>query len=572
MDEQRSPVPPQQNPGAFGRLDLGLLLALLLIAIGLRSWQLAHTEVAARDSIGYIRIAWQLEEEIERQRAHRANPDKPEGDWPKVIRSAAQHPAYPAALLVVSLPVRRWYGGELPLAMQWSAQLTSVFASVLLVIPMFLLGRGLFDRRAGFVAAVLFQCLPTSGRLMADGLSEPVFLLFTCTALLCAHHGLRKGSPGWFAGVGLFGALAYLTRPEGAFIVAATGLVLFGLQAFAAWRRPWLSFVQCGVLLTWGALTVAGPFVLIVGGLTTKNTPLQVMKDETAQAAVKFAGAEEQDEAGAVADAGGVFAPPPATGTPNALETGQALWLVARTFNKSFYYVTWLPALVGLAVFINRFRAAPVSWVMLLLSLTLGYFLYRVPVVMGYLSDRHTVLILFCATFWLAAGILQIGDWGTRLAAYLSTGRLGRQPVWAAALLLPLIAGALVKTLEPLHTDRIPYREAGFWLARYAQPTDDIDDPYCWASFYAGRVFLESQGPLPAHEPATCYVVFEQSEKGQRLHPHTDPQVIAADGKLVKSWPVKRGKEMSLVVIYEIKPRVHAKSPLTTDPDTSVRR
>ena len=41
--------------------SLVLVALLALFAVGLRGWQLTHTEVAARDSIGFIRHAWQWE-------------------------------------------------------------------------------------------------------------------------------------------------------------------------------------------------------------------------------------------------------------------------------------------------------------------------------------------------------------------------------------------------------------------------------------------------------------------------------------------------------------------------------
>jgi hypothetical protein len=554
MDEQRSSPPTQPTAApTFGRTDLGLLLMLLLVAGGLRSWQLAHTDVAARDSIGYIRIAWHLEQEIRKQREHQRDPDKPGGQWATVVASAPQHPGYPAALLVVSRVVRRFWDADLPLAMQWSAQLTSIFAAVLLVVPMFLLGRELFDRRAAFVAALLFQCLPTSGRLMADGLSEPLFLLFVSMAVLFAHYGLRKGSPWWFAGVGLSGGLAYLTRPEGALVVAAVGLVLVGLQAFAGWRRPWPSFVQSGVLLTWGALTVAGPFVLIVGHLTTKNTPIQVLNSATTQLSGKAWMGEEEEEPQVMTDA----APSNAAILPQPLPTGRALRLFALTLLKSFFYVTWVPALAGFVRFRDRFRLAPVSWVLLLVWLGLGIFLYRVPVVMGYLSDRHMVLILFCATFWTAAGLVSIAafiaDWcAARSAAWGRTaGAWGRRPFWAIGLLAPLIAAGLVKTLEPLHTDRLPYREAGYWLAQNAAPGADIDDPYCWASYYAGREFAEEPQGRPPEHPRVCYVVVEKGDRTPRLPPRTNPAKFQ-DKQPKQTWPVRRGKGQSQVVVYEV--------------------
>ena len=53
----------------------------------------------------------------------------------------------------------------------------SGIASVLLVIPMFYLGKELFNRSVAFWATALFQCHPQAGQALSDGLSEGLFLL-----------------------------------------------------------------------------------------------------------------------------------------------------------------------------------------------------------------------------------------------------------------------------------------------------------------------------------------------------------------------------------------------------------
>src|SRR5437868_4275151 len=78
--------------------------------------------------------------------------------------------------------------------------------------------------------AALFQCLPVSARVMSDALSEATFLLFIATALSLAVRALRGQSAARFAWCGFFSGLAYLTRPEGALLVVATGLVLLAMQ------------------------------------------------------------------------------------------------------------------------------------------------------------------------------------------------------------------------------------------------------------------------------------------------------------------------------------------------------
>src|SRR5262249_5595682 len=151
-------------------------------------------------------------------------------------------------------------------------------ASVLLVIPTFLLGRALFNRRVGFWAALLFQCLPSAGRLMGDGLSEPLFLLWASAAFVFATWALGGGSMRWFVLAGLSRGLAYLTRPEGLLIALATGAVLLGMQAARAWRRPWKQCVGSFVGLSLGCLVVAGPYVLLIGGLTVKLSAKEILK------------------------------------------------------------------------------------------------------------------------------------------------------------------------------------------------------------------------------------------------------------------------------------------------------
>src|SRR5208282_2762748 len=70
--------------------ELASLALLLLLAAGIHAWLLSHTEVAARDSIGFIRYALELER----------------FPWKEVLQRNLQHPGYPLVLLAVSWPVR----------------------------------------------------------------------------------------------------------------------------------------------------------------------------------------------------------------------------------------------------------------------------------------------------------------------------------------------------------------------------------------------------------------------------------------------------------------------------------
>src|SRR5262249_49551581 len=125
---------PAQFATSFGWLDAALIASLLLFSLGIHSWLIGHTEVTARDSVGFIRYAWQLEHQ----------------PWGELLRQNHQHPGYPILLLATSYPVRRLARGTDAELFQLSAQLASALAGMLLVIPMYFLGKLLVNRSTGF--------------------------------------------------------------------------------------------------------------------------------------------------------------------------------------------------------------------------------------------------------------------------------------------------------------------------------------------------------------------------------------------------------------------------------------
>jgi hypothetical protein len=119
-------------------------------------------------------------------------------------------------------------------------------------------------------------------------------------------------------------------------------------------------------------------------------------------------------------------------------------------------------------------------------------------------------------------------------------------------LLLALLVPALYQARAPLHDNRGGFRAAGLWLAQNAQPGDEVLDPYCWAEFYAGRLFLPRSGPASAGSQGVGYVVFDP----KKPHPHL-PQHLRASKLIEKREPVYRwcgrhGTHEEKVEIYAV--------------------
>ncbi len=463
-----------------------------------------------------------------------------------------------------------------------SAQLVSALASVLLVVPMFYLGRELFDRRVAFWACVLFQCLPTSGKVMGDGLSDTLYLLFACSALCLACVALRRRSWLCFALTGLAGGWAYLTRPEGALLIAASGLVLLGIQFVRRWRQPWRNVLAQGSALSLAALTVMAPYMLVIHGLTVKNTPNIMIHQQRPDADWEKRlrpSAQEERSSRTTASPSTLLAIFWGPGErsfdkiaqnihdlrdlPNHRLPSRYVWALkafAIELGKGFFYVAWMPALLGLWWNRDRFRLVPGAWVGLLVCAILTALLYRMAEKMGYLSDRHFLLLILCGVYWAVAGALVLGDKLALGAARLWPSLAGRRwtdgRIWSLGLVLILTLAPLPRTLARLHAERAGFRSLGRWLAENTCPGDFIEDPYCWAYYYAGRVFVEGCRELPVHKPSCFYVVLEKSDNRhprlitlQTAVEHTLKQKAA---KIVHTEEVRRGRQQVALQVWQV--------------------
>ena len=342
-----------------------LYLSLLVLMAGaIRFWLIGHTAVAARDSIGYIRYALELE-------------SKP---WAEVLRKNEQHPGYPAALLVTSWPVRQWMGGTTPASMQLSAQLTTTLAAILLVFPLYFLGCELFNPKIAFWGAALFQCLPATARATADGLSEGIYFLCAVTAIWLAARALRTNSLVQFVLCGLACGLAYITRPEGALILVAAGIVLFGLQALPEFRHSWsrVAICSCGLALT--GLLAGSPYYLATGKFTQKSSAGAVMGGP--KPAVSPTGEVGQNLDSEHADFGpGLMA----SGSEEGIATGPLLAIFASPTLKdrriwafkaigvevlqAYEYLLGIPLFLGIWLFRRTLRSSPSAWLLTVLCL-----------------------------------------------------------------------------------------------------------------------------------------------------------------------------------------------------------
>jgi len=163
-------------------------------------------------------------------------------------------PAYPFLIAAVHTVVPGWVA---------AARLVSLSAAILVLIPLYLLSRRLFDREAAFWGCLAFAVLPFSNEAAIKVIRGPSFLFLFSWAVYFAARAADSPRPRFFMWAGLLSWAAVCFRVEGA-VLLLYGLVFFSVLAIRAGeeRRAF-----SGGLLTWALVCVLPVLLLFaVGG------------------------------------------------------------------------------------------------------------------------------------------------------------------------------------------------------------------------------------------------------------------------------------------------------------------
>lgn len=503
------------------------LLALILFAGILRMWHLVTTEVTARDSIHFIRIAWQLENE----------------PWKEVLSKATQHPGFPFATLGMSHLVRPILANDLPLAMQVSAQLVSVLASLLIIFPLYGLARAVFAPPGASLGVLLVQFLPVTARLFPDALSEATFLLFAFGSIWSFGFAINTERRSFLAIAGFTAALAYLTRPEGGLVFLSCLAVGFYLLFI---KRVWIvnqgaaGAVGGMMLLVLGFMVPAVPYAVTIGRLTSKPTATRILQANPveASASVQTPLFKDGPTSGPLWAAWYDFEK---DGKPGL---AWGIWATTGMVVRGLLFAFWLPAFLGIWKFRHKLITDPACLAQTCVGLGVFLALIRVASNLGYVSDRHLVLIVV-PSLLIAGGY--ITDWAYKIWAHpsqfsLNRSRLKLERFCFVCLAFTAFVAAAKLTLEPLHLNRAGFKVAGHWIRDNGMPGDEVIDPYQWAHYYAGRVFLENSkiAQVRSNPPARWVVLEKGKSKHVRLNLPEEQSLISQGAELVFETNEKR--------------------------------
>ncbi len=518
------------------RRDWFLIGVLIALVLPLRLWLLFNTEVAARDSIGYIRYALQFER----------------APWNEVLKRNDQHPGYPTAIWLMSLPVRSLEGATTPENMVLSTQLVSFSAALILVGLMYLLGRQFFDRTVSFGAAILYQCLPISAHHLSDGISEPFYLVLLVSGLLHMVIAIRTRSIASSALCGAFAALAYLTRPEGLLIVPAFGIALLATQFRTEWRASWGRTFVCGLGMVLASLLFVSVYVYATERITNKPSAMDSLRNLWKWLiSLATSGATQAGLHGSAH----LFAASYPASDSNAIRLKCSLWALLAEICQGFHYVATVPALLGCWGSFATLRRHAGFWALALYGVLHSFILVALAMSVHYVSDRHVMILVMGGCYFVVFGLRELPRrvlaWHkaeTPNPAVLPWYRSAS--MWFAILLLALIGVSLPKATQRLHAHRVGNHQAGLWLADHLQIGDVIEDDHNWSHFYAGLLFEEGREPvLPVDHESICYVVTTRS-RDVDIDAKRQTAKIAPDARIVFVWPPHSDAATARVIVY----------------------
>ena len=533
--------------------DRVAILALLVLAVSVHGWLFSRTTVNARDGLSFTRLALQLESPSRIQSPTLESPTLVD-----VLKKAEQAPGYPLAMLAVSKVVRavkpvtaesaNHRDAELGERMLLSGQIANCLAGILLVVPMYLLGRMLGGKFVGFAGAAFFQVLPVAAHVTSDTLSEGCYLLGLSSALWLGCRGLRRSGIGNFLAAGGIAGVTYLVRPEGLLVVLAIGAVTAWQGLSKSW--PWSRVAGCLAALAVGVSLVAVPYMMMIGGrITNKPSSLELMKNLSGQPRMPIG----KWDGGMAKPGPMIFARWYNPSDPNSVTlVGKltfAVSAVAMETLKSAHYAPVLFAAFAIYALRRRFRTDPALALLgTYMSFNAGLLIVFAARI-GYVSERHTLPLAMVLCPLAAAGLVPFIHVASK---YLLFGSLlqPRRDRWILA--LAVIVSALPSATKPLHETRIGFRHAGNYLADVYREGDIIVDPFSWSEFYAGPAVTKL---IPENESSkVLYTVLDgpaDTSKHVRLPKMDMARSIAKSGKPVYHWPEDRPIEEATVVVYK---------------------
>ena len=389
--------------------------------------------------------------------------------------SHAYHPLYP---LLISLC--GGVSGDFELA----GKLISLTLSSFTVIFVYLIGKTIYDSKTGLIGGLFFIVQPLCVRCSVDVLSDSTFLFFLVVSFYLGIKGGKEEKKflWWCLGAGICSGLAYLTRPEGIFVV----FFLLGWY-FLQWifhNKKTTHFLAVSGIVFFAFFLVATPYILFIKNHTgtwqismkpsvvSMVRPLQ--KANKAKPATKLNPSPPSPKDVEVKVAAPVQSKERADAKalspikPREPFHGRNMWKSMTysplKFVETYHFLLFLFLLFGIWTEIKRKeRTLGVVLLLFVAAYLLGLcYLYYI---VSYVSRRHFLSAIIISLPVAGAGFWelrrQLSNWVMR---WKFTGCKTIASHSAVIILLITLLILIPTALKPQGEDKLPLKQAALWI------------------------------------------------------------------------------------------------------------
>ncbi len=493
-------------------------IVLLMACVGgFLGWTGKNSAIVFADGLRYIDQARKLDA----------------GNTFNALFRSIDHPAYPLAIV----GAHRLIGGDSPVAWQRAGQAAAIFAGILLVIPLYLIALEMFGGATAWLAVVLSFLVPLTGHVMADVLSESLFLLFFFSGVWTSLRFLKEGTFLWLPPTIVLAALAFWVRPDGLLLPAALVATLGFVPLLRSTRMVWPRWWAAVAFLVIGPACLIAPIVASKGGLSTKPAAGRVLgtAPQSASLAVERDRPLKADQS-----------------------TARTYVLATRAMALAVRDSVTIPLLpLALLGFILAWPPGPRArpWIFLtIVMVAWALALIRLHATSGYCTPRHAMILAYPLIASAAFGLQRLvssitipGRWIGQTDGTYKAGPI----IWAAAL-LGLFSDYKADLQAPINQQFAGYREAAVYLSEHVPEDAKVVDLTGWSLFYAGRKgytfgnLIEAMGDKDLKR----VVVRDAHLKGNWEYCRQVKQLIG-DRQPVASYPEHPLDNQSVVFVYD---------------------
>jgi len=423
-----------------------ILLLLLALAFFLRFFLILSPEVIYNDGTEYVRYAKQIAL----------------GNWSEGKSS----PLYPSLIALAQMITK-----DYEMAGIW----VSVIFGALIVLPIFYLGRAIFDEKAGLLSALFAAVHPFLNIASGSVLTESTYYFLFATSVLFGWYAFTKARFAHTLLFSFFTTLAYLTRPEAIGIpivfsawtlftnppngerrfVKRIGIILIASIGFLIFSFPYLHQIRKDTG-TWGISKKAS---ISIGSLSSEEEApsletLRKKKGITLSSLIKH--------------------PLPVLGKIGA-SIGVSLYQFLYSYNPILFFL----AVIGWVLLFKGGNVYPWKGNFFLLAHLIFYFAFVFP--FFFITKRYTSQMVSISIPWAAFGFLEGVHW---IDQRFNRKEVGKRV--SVALLVCLLIGLFVQG-RVVHSRerRLIQKEVGLWMKDHLPRDAEVMSRLPQEAFYA---------------------------------------------------------------------------------------